>query len=377
MLPPATYIDNSPALHALLERLQTQDRIACDTESNSLHAYRGKTCLIQISTASEDILIDPLAIDDIKALGAILANPAIEKVFHAAEYDLIRLKHDFDFDVCGVFDTMAAARVCGYQRIGLGNMLEDLLGIKHSKKHQRADWGRRPLPESYRQYAQMDTHYLLSLRDTLYAELRAAGRLDEAFEYFEDVTRFELKSEEFDPEGFWKLCQRPNSLKGRQLAVLRELYILRDELAKSHDHPSQRLISNKTLLQIVADMPRKLRELQNIRGLPKWLLRQSGDEILEAIKHGANSRLPNARPRRKPTPAPIVECYSALHNWRKQTALDRGVDSDVIISRNTLWDLARRKPATIDDLSGIPGLGPWRRQTYGAALLAIVNSNEN
>ena len=100
---------------------------------------------------------------------------------------MICLKRDFDFDVVNVFDTMAAARVCGYPRIGLSHMLEDLLGVRHAKKHQTDDWARRPLPAGYRRYAQMDTCHLLALRDVLYAELEAADRLEEAREYFADV----------------------------------------------------------------------------------------------------------------------------------------------------------------------------------------------
>ena len=372
MLPPTAYIQNSRALDHAVERLQREARIACDTESNSLHAYRGRTCLIQISTATEDLLIDPLAIADISALGVILADPAIEKVFHAAEFDLICLKRDFEFDVRNIFDTMAAARVCGYQRIGLGNMLEDLLGVRHSKKHQTDDWAQRPLPESARRYAQADTHYLLPLRDILHAEIRAAGRLEETREYIADMTRFELKSQEFDPEGFWDLV-RPNSLNGQQTAVLRELYILRDELAKAVDHPPQRLISNKTLLHVVKLRPRSAKHLYDIRGLPAWLVRQSGDEIIEAVRHGLASRLPISRPTHEQIPPPIVERYAALHNWRKQTANSRGVESDVIISRQALWDIAHRNPATVDDLGDICGLGPWRLKTYGSALVAIVN----
>ena len=374
MLPPASTIDDSHALGAAVERLARQQRIAIDTESNSMHAYRGKTCLIQLSTPSEDLLIDPLAIADISPLRAILADRAIEKVFHAAEYDLICLKRDFDFDVRSIFDTMAAARVCGYQRIGLGNMLEDFLGVQHSKKHQKYDWAQRPLPESVRRYAQVDTRYLLPLRDALYAELRAQGRLEEASEYIADMTRFELKSQEFDPDGFWALA-RPNSLNQQSAAVLRELYILRDELAQAVDHPPQRLIANKTLLEIVKLQPRSARKLYDIRGLPAWLVRQSGDEIIEAVRHGLSSRLPIVRPAPEPIPPPIVERYSALHTWRRETAEARGVESDVIISRVALWDIARRNPASVDDLRDICGLGPWRRQTYGSALVALLNGS--
>jgi len=371
MLPPAAYIKDSRALAQAVERLAREKRIAVDTESNSLHAYRGVTCLIQLSTASEDLLIDPLALADVSPLGAVLADPRIEKIFHAAEYDLICLKRDFEFEVVNIFDTMAVARVCGFQRIGLGNMLEDLLGVRHSKKHQKFDWARRPLPESARSYAQVDTHYLLPLRDALCEQLRSLGRLEEAREYIADMTRFELKSEEFDPDGFWSLA-RPNSLDKQQTAVLRELYILRDELAKSLDHPPQRLISNKALLQVVKLRPRSVKRLYDISGLPAWLVRQSGDEIIEALRHGLSSQLAIKRPAQEAIPPSIAERFAALHSWRRETAKARGVESDVIISRQALWDIAHRNPASAEDLAGICGLGPWRRATYGVDLLAVL-----
>lgn len=372
-LPKPTYVDNAAALGQWVKRLQRQTRIALDTESNSLHAYRGQTCLIQISIPDEDILIDPLLIEDIGALGEVLANPKIEKVFHAAEYDLICLKRDFDFDVRTVFDTMAAARVCGYRRVGLSAMLADLFGIVHKKTHQTDDWAQRPLPTSCLRYAQIDTRFLLPLRDRLHEELRRAGRLEEAREYFADVTAFELKSQEFDPNGFWSLC-RPDALTQQQMAVLRELYILRDGLAKMYDYPPQRLMNSKALLAVARMLPRHRNQLCQIRGLPAWLARQSGDEIVEAVAHGRMSRLPLRPPSQKPMPAALVQRYTALHSWRKQTALARGVESDVIISKQAMWELAQRQPATVSELKGIRGLGPWRRETYGADLVAIVNS---
>lgn len=372
-LPPPITIDTRRDLCQLVESLGDEPRIACDTESNSLHAYRGRTCLIQLSTPSADYLIDPLAIDDISALGAVFANPVVEKVFHAAEYDLICLKRDFDFDVHPIFDTMAAARVCGYERIGLSNMLGDLLGIEHSKRHQTADWGQRPLTESQLRYAQVDTHFLLSLRDVLYAELRRAGSLEEASEYIADVAAFEPQQQKFDPDGFWDLF-RPDSLNPRQVAVLRELYILRDELAQARDYPSHMLISNKALLSLAKSSPSQHKQLFGIAGLPARLVRQSGRDIIEAIAHGCQSAPPTNRPSQRPIPQAIVDRYTALHSWRKQTAGERGVESDVIISRGALWAIARRNPASVEELHAIPGLGPWRRKTYGSDLVAIVNS---
>ena len=372
-LPKPIYIDSARDLHQWVKYLQTQERIAFDTESNSLHAYRGQTCLIQLSTPDKDILLDPLLIGDITALGEVFANPKIEKVFHAAEYDLICLKRDFHFEVLTVFDTMAAARVCGYRRVGLSAMLEDLFGIAHKKTHQTDDWAQRPLPAGYMRYAQIDTHFLLPLRDRLHEELRQAGQLEEAREYFADVTAFELKSQEFDPSEFWSLC-RPDALTGRQMAALRELYILRDGLAQMVDYPPQKLMGNKALLAIARMLPRRRNQLYGIRALPAWLVRQSGDEIIEAVAHGRASQLPLRPPRQKPPPPAVVKRYKALHSWRRETALARGVESDVIISKQALWELAQRQPAAVDELNGIRGLGPWRRKTYGSALVAIVNS---
>ena len=373
-LPKAEFIRSRDALEALVARLRGESRIAVDTESNSMHAYRGTTCLIQLSTRAEDCLIDPLVIDDISALGEILAAPTIEKVFHAAEFDLICLKRDFDFTVEPVFDTMAAARVCGYGRIGLGNMLEDMFGIRHPKKHQRADWGKRPLSNKLLRYAQMDTHFLLRLRDALYAELQREGRVDEAREYFADVTNFEEKSPDFNPDGFWDLC-RPDSLKPQQAAILRELYILRDELARSRDLPPQLLLGNKTLLKIVSLNPRTRQQLFGVAGLSAKLARRFGDEIIEAVAHGAESLDPPAPPAQEPVPQRVADRYSRLHDWRKRVAQRRGVESDVILSRGSMWELARRMPQSDADLAQVPGIGPWRRKAYGTDLLSLVSRN--
>ncbi len=120
-LPTLIYIDSDRDLAVLAEQLAGEPILAIDTESNSLYAYREQVCLIQVSTRSADYIIDPLADEvDVHRLGPLLANPAIEKVFHAAEYDLMCLKRDYHFTITNLYDTMEAARVCGHQNIGLG-----------------------------------------------------------------------------------------------------------------------------------------------------------------------------------------------------------------------------------------------------------------
>ena len=149
-----------------------------NTESNSLHAYRERVCLIQFSTPATDYLLDPLALPDLSPLTPIFANPKIEKVFHAIEYDIICLKRDFGFEVANIFDTMQATRILGEKQVGLDAILAAKLGIVINKKYQKADWADRPLSPEMLNYARLDTHYLLPLRDILHAELAATGRWD-------------------------------------------------------------------------------------------------------------------------------------------------------------------------------------------------------
>ena len=140
----------------VVDALLNQPIVSVDTESNSLFAYREQVCLIQFSIPGHDYLVDPLALKNIRALGRVFANPHIEKIFHAAEYDLLTLQRDFGFEFRNLFDTMVAARILGRSRVGLGSLLEDEFGIHLQKKFQRANWGRRPLPPEMVRYASKD-----------------------------------------------------------------------------------------------------------------------------------------------------------------------------------------------------------------------------
>src|SRR5512133_1809833 len=128
-LKPPMWVNREPAFRQMVEKLAGFPSLSVDTESNSLHAYQEQVCLIQFSTADVDYLVDPLALPDLSLLGPILANPQIEKIFHAAEYDLICLRRDFNFQFANIFDTMVAARVLGRPAVGLGSLLEAEFGI--------------------------------------------------------------------------------------------------------------------------------------------------------------------------------------------------------------------------------------------------------
>ena len=368
----AHYIRRTTELRRLVDQIKDQPLLAVDTESNSLFAYYEQVCLVQLSTRTHDYIVDPLAVDDMSPLGVLLADPAIEIVFHAAEYDVITLKRDFGYTFANIFDTMQAARICGWQRTGLGNILDEQFGVRAQKKYQRANWAKRPLPPEQLLYAQMDTHYLPALRDRLLDELTRLDRLEEAREMFVLLNDLRPAAHNFDPEGYWRI-NAARDLNRRQMAVVRELYLLRDSIAQRRDWPPFKIFGDKTLIELVRLAPRRQDDLYNIKGLNSRLARQEGRRLLEAIERGQDAAPPTP-PRRSPPPDPMVHLrYEALHEWRKQRAEARGVESDIICSRDTLWALARRAPTSAADLDTIPGLGPWRREQYGAEMLDVLS----
>jgi ribonuclease D len=245
-------------LRELCEQLAREPLLALDSESNSLHAYRERVCLIQLSTRTADAIIDPLAIRDLGPLGALLAEARIEKVFHAAEYDLMCLKRDFGFTITNLFDTMMA-RICGRKEVGLGALLAEHFGVKLDKKHQRDDWARRPLSEASLHYAQMDTHYLPALRDYFHAELTRLGHRREAQETFGEACLVPAANgRRFDPDGYWSLGA-PAALNRRQMAILRELWLMREAVAQERDIPPFKIFANKTLVDLAAAEPHNLK----------------------------------------------------------------------------------------------------------------------
>ncbi len=371
--PPATCIDTTEALQKLVIQLAQEPLLAIDTESNSMYAYRERVCLVQISTRSADYIIDPLAGVDMSLLAPLMADPNIEKVFHAAEYDLICLTRDYGFTFYNLFDTMTAARICGYKTIGLAYLLAEHCGVEIDKSHQRDDWGQRPLSYESLRYAQMDTHYLPALRDTLQARLESLKRLDEAREAFIDACHVHLPERDFDPDGYWRIGM-PHDLTRREMAILRELYLLREDIAQKRDAPAFKVFSNRTLIAIARYQPRNNDELLTIEGMSPLMVRRYGHQLLTATEHGRRAKLPPQPPQHTVAWA-VTERYMALHTWRKERAIERGVESDVIISKDTLWVLAREAPRTLDGLRNIRGLGPWRLQAYGEEILRVLTQN--
>jgi len=380
---PVANIESSPALTALCETLAAQSAIAVDTEADSLYSYFEKVCLLQFSTRDADFIVDPLAFsvttNGIAALAPIFAAARIEKIFHAAEYDILCMKRDYHFTIEHIFDTMIAARILGWKNYGLGSTLQERFGVTLNKKMQRADWGHRPLSAEQIAYAREDTHYLLRLRDVQWEELQKQGRVEEAREEFERLTRVEPSPRRFDPDAYWNITGA-RDLDPARLGVLRELYRFRDAQARQEDRPPFKIISDVTMLRIAQARPPSARALAHLGGVPEFVLRRYSHALIDAVARGAASPQ-TARPHPYSRNDNFLDNAARnrlgkLKEWRKRRAETRGVENDVIVSNDVLHALARENPRTLDALVTETNLGPWKTREYGEEMLQVLKGKK-
>lgn len=344
--------------------------VAVDTESNSLHAYREQVCLVQFSTGSEDYLVDPLALQDLSALAPVFSSPAIEKVFHAAEYDVICLKRDYRMEFQNIFDTMLAARILGIKAIGLGAMLNDTFGLELDKRFQKADWRKRPMSAAMLSYARMDTHYLLDLRKSLAEQLDSRNLMDLAAEDFKRIAKVNGTTQPDDClDGFWRI-NGAQHLDGQQAAVLKELFAFREKEARRRDTPPFKVMANDFLLGLAQAMPRSEEELFGT-GLNARLLQRYERGLMAAIKTGLDGH-PLHRPHHTRQDPDLKARIDMLKGWRKETADKLEVESDVVLPRELLVKIAEVNPASIVELKGIMFCFPWRFANYGELIFNIL-----
>jgi len=365
-----TLITKQADLGRVVQELRTQPIVAVDTESNSLFAYREQVCLIQFSIPGSDYLVDPLALDNIVALGKIFSDPKIEKVFHAAEYDLLTLQRDFGFRFKNIFDTMAAARILGRKQVGLGSLLKDEFGVELEKKYQRANWGKRPLPKPMLEYASLDTHYLIRLRNLLAAELDKRKRWPIAKEDFSRLTQVNGKPPEPHGVDVWRVSG-VYDLKPQQVTILKYLAEYREERAKSLDRPLFKVIGDKTLVAIAEKSPETLEELSELPGMTPGQVRRHGRAMLQAVWEGKKDD-PTRRPRNNYIDDRIINLIEALRNWRKQRARKIGVESDIVLPRDVMEKIGHAMPESKEALAELMKDVPWRFQEYGDQIFQIT-----
>ena len=374
--PPYTLVSTDVCFHNMMDRIHGARRLAIDTEADSLYHYFEKVCLLQLSTDNETFIVDPLTVTTVDKLGLLMSDPSIEKVFHAASYDVFCLRRDYDFTFVNIFDTHLAGSLLGYEFLGLGAMMEKMLGIHHPKGCQRDDWSRRPLLAEQLEYAAMDTHHLLSLRDALEDELRLKGRMEWALEEFAEAAAVERSEKEFDPEGFRRI-KGFNALDVRNRLALRALYLFRDEAARKLDAPPFKVMNNSVLADLARQPPSSAQELFNRPGVSFRVARKFGVEIVDIIK-ASREEDPSVldippRPTVKSPNHAARRALELLKKWRLGKSEELHLPVGVVFPANLLENLAVSPPANIDELIAFPRMRRWRTQEFGQEILQTLH----
>ena len=371
-LQPPIFVDQQSAFERLVKGLKSEPILAVDTEANSLFAYQEQVCLIQISTPSADYIIDPLSLQDLASLGKLFYDPAVEKVFHASEYDLLILYEDFQFEFQNLFDTMIAAQILGRQKLGLDALLEEFIGLNVDKKFQRSNWGKRPLPEDMLKYAQMDTHYLIEIRNLLAAELAKNGLNDIAEEDFTLACRVHLHHKENNTPLCWRI-NGAKKLSSQKAAVLASLCQYREEIARKINKPVFKVLGAGTLLKLAEQTPTSESQLMKMDLPGKRNLQRHAEGLIQAIRAG-QSAPPLHPPKRDRLDDSYLAREHALKNWRKNTARKMKVNSAVVLPRDILYKVISENPRTNAELDVVLKDVPWRRERFGQEILAVLNS---
>lgn len=359
------WIETTEALHDWLATL-AGGPLAVDTEADSFHHYRDKVCLVQLTSGKRHALVDPLAGVDLGALSTPFEDAGRQKILHGADYDVRLLQRDFSLVFRGLYDTSIAARLTGEPGTGLAALLEKYLGVVLDKSHQRADWSARPLSAPMRDYASADTRHLEALAGILDANAQKLGRaawVREECARTEAVRWRDKRQEEAEP---FRRVKGIEALDRAGLAVLREAWTWRDDLASQRDRPVFRVLRDESLIAAVQVRPATIDELGRIKGLPDALRRgPQAEALLAALRRGAacpQEQWPALRvdTRVRLDPA-VADRVNTIKTKRDGLAQALGLDATLIASRSVMEDMAKRGIAGEDPCTA-PELRVWQAE---------------
>ncbi|MCB1226063.1 MAG: HRDC domain-containing protein [Verrucomicrobiales bacterium] len=314
-------------------RSQVGDSRAClDTEADSLHHYREKICLLQVTCGGKFALVDPLAIDDVTSLFALLDEG--ELWFHGADYDLSMLARTYDWRPRVMRDTQIAARLAGHRQFGLAALVKTSFGLELSKASQKADWSQRPLPEVMRRYAIDDVRFLLSIADQLMEALKGENRIDWFLESCETLQRDVDRRLSAPKEDPWRV-QGCGRLHPKGLAFLKSAWHWRECVAAERDIPCFRVMSNKQLIGY-AEQFEKDQPLHPPGGWrPRWK-KAFTDLVREGSSQPSSEWPRRLRRERGRFTEEEKKRVDALCAGREQLAGRLGIESSLLGSRATL-----------------------------------------
>lgn len=369
-LPAHDYIDTADALADFCARIAKAPYIAIDTEFLRERTYRPELCLVQIK--HEDALgcIDALALDDLGPLLAILNDPGIVKVLHAASQDLEIFWLASRKVPAPIFDTQVAAPLLGHgEQIGYGNLVRERLDIELAKSHTRADWTRRPLPPEQIAYALDDVIYLETLYLDMRAELEQSGRLAwlaPEFAVAENPATYDQPAGER-----WKRIRNVQRYKSATLAVIQALAEWRELTARQRNLPRNWLLKDDVILALAQQRPDSLDELGHVRGLDRKSRERHGQELIDLIAT-SQQRTPDPLPefrKKKKLDAGLLARVQLLDAWVHQRGLELGIAPGLLAPPKLL-----ERVVTGEGRSALTG---WREPLLGDDLEALLDQRDS
>jgi len=372
-------IANAPQLARLIRQIDAADRVALDTEADSLHSYREKLCLLQISVPAvagiddagpdvetgsgtrdqrsrlqHDSIVDPLADLDLQPLRQALEDREI--VLHGGDYDLRMLRRGLNFTAQRIFDTMIAARLLGVREFSLAALVKRYFDVELPKGSQKANWAKRPLPARMAEYAINDVRYLLSLAEKLEAELDRHQRRDWLRQSCQRAIEQAAVARVRKQDEFWRI-RGSGSLKGRPAAVLRALWQWREKEAEMADRPPFHILQNEKLVDAAVGLASgSVPDYKHFS--PRR--RQAFHEAARTALAAPESDWP-VLPRRFGTrpSAETVRRTEELLLLRDKSAEEIGLEPSFIAPRHTLEAIAT------DQARAASLLVPWQRELLG------------
>jgi ribonuclease D len=374
------YVAKLAAMESMIQRMDAAERIALDTEADSLHNYFEKVCLIQLSLGDEHYLVDPLCELDLTGFLEVLAEKPL--IVHGGDYDLRMLRTSWGFRPRGeVFDTMIAAQLLGIEEIGLAALIERFFDITIAKKGQKSDWSRRPLSEQQRRYAINDTRFLARLAERLGSELSERGRIDWHRESCRAMVASTACDRSRDPEEAWRI-KGAGRLTRRQLVYVRELWHWRDQHARRANVPSFKILGNQQILDIIRWA--ELHPGVPLRQGPK-LPRNIRDALLRTLEEAITSaaamdqtQWPEVRRlERDDAPrADFIAQVNALRGECARIAKELQIAASTLAPRAALEAIVRSRPRTVDEIIENAGLLRWQAELAQGAVETCLQSTQ-
>jgi ribonuclease D len=369
---PVEIVSQSAQLDVAVQAMAREPAIALDTESNSFHHYPEQLCLIQIATRRKVHIIDTISLKELAPLKEVLVDDSIKKVIHGADYDIRSLDRHYGFRIRNLYDTNIAARFTGITQFSLAALIKDLLGvtIHKSKRLQRSDWGRRPLSAEALDYATTDVRHLLALRETLDQRLQALGRT--AWVAEECARLEEVRYTAPNLETAYLSVKGAKNLDGCSLAILKSLFLFREEEARRQRRPPFFVIPDAALIYLATSPTATLSE---VPGLGQAGLQRFGRGLQQALRDGLA-----APPIHSPPPMTAerfsqeqIQRLSRLKAWRASLSATLSLDPSLLWPTASLERLAKA-PDTLGVELTSANIRRWQRDHFASSLHAYLGS---